>query len=103
MADADSGHPNLPSQSVIHVDDGKELRQFQFQNCNRLCPLAWSAMGVSGITLRNLIRVAWNLPDERIFGEPSWTDDTRFDIIAKGTTDNPADAPLITTIRYDLW
>ncbi|HTW65793.1 MAG TPA: TIGR03435 family protein [Bryobacteraceae bacterium] len=53
------------------------------------------ALTVSGITLRNLIRIAWNLPDELIFGEPSWTDDTRFDIIAKGTTDNPADAPLI--------
>lgn len=50
---------------------------------------------VSGITLRNLIRIAWNLPDELIFGEPKWTDDARFDIIAKGTTDDPADAPLI--------
>ncbi len=48
-----------------------------------------------GMTLRTLIRFAWNLPDELIVGEPKWTDDTRFDIIAKASTDDPADAPFV--------
>jgi uncharacterized protein (TIGR03435 family) len=49
----------------------------------------------SGMTLRTLIRQAWNFPEELIAGEPKWVDDDRFDIIAKATTDSPADAPPI--------
>jgi len=36
-----------------------------------------------GITLRNLITLAWHIRDEELSGAPSWIDSARYDIVAK--------------------
>ena len=46
----------------------------------------------SGVTLKRLLRLAYQLQDDQIFGGPSWFDTARFDIIGK-MPDPPADEP----------
>lgn len=53
---------------------------------------------VRGMTLKNLINIAWNInSDELLAGGPKWLDSDKFDIIAKATTatlvSTPSNAP----------
>jgi uncharacterized protein (TIGR03435 family) len=46
-------------------------------------------LSVSGVTIKNLISLAFHVPMERVVGAPSWLDSVRYDIEAKpaaGTT-----------------
>lgn len=40
-------------------------------------------MSISGMSIRNLIWLAWHLPPERVLGGPKWLDSDRYDIQAK--------------------
>jgi uncharacterized protein (TIGR03435 family) len=62
---------------------------------------------MTNVTLRMLVRFAYQVPDPQIAGGPKWMDTTRFDIVAKA--DHPADGaefrgmlrPLLTD-RFQL-
>jgi uncharacterized protein (TIGR03435 family) len=44
----------------------------------------------SGVDLRELIQLAFDIPRDQIFNLPAWVSDTRFDINAKDSTTDPA-------------
>src|ERR1039458_9387508 len=51
-------------------------------------------LDVKGITLKNLIAIAWNITsDDLLAGAPKWLDTDKFDIVAKGPATGPPSGP----------
>lgn len=44
---------------------------------------AGSEFSITGMTIRNVIWLAWQLPPERVIGGPKWLDSDLYDILAK--------------------
>lgn len=75
-----------------HVADGQTAEPtFEVASVRRNLSGEPPAVGRGGpgtvaltrVTLRDLIRVAWRVPNVRLTGGPEWTDSDRFDIVAK--------------------
>jgi uncharacterized protein (TIGR03435 family) len=89
--------PPLPTEfEVADVKpSGPESRGMRFQIRNG------GRVNMTGVTLKFIIQQAWDLPEDLIFNAPKWLGEDRFDIIAKATTEDPANGP---QIDYDnVW
>ena len=58
----------------------------------RIQPKAGGRIEIENIPLKMLIRLSWDIDQDRIVGGPKWMDSTPFDIVAK-TADFPMSAP----------
>jgi uncharacterized protein (TIGR03435 family) len=58
---------------------------------------------ILGFTLRELIRTAWQLDDNRIADLPKWMDTERYDIVAKAPHDTPAEdlVPMLKSLLIE--
>lgn len=61
--------PNIPASSMKFLRGG--------------------AASISGMSIRNLIWLAWQLPPERVTGGPKWIDSDLYDIQAKSPAGSP--------------
>lgn len=67
--------------------------------------LPGGAVSITGMTIRNLIWLAWQLPPERVSGGPKWLDSDLYDIQARSAAGSPfsmeAQRPRIQALLAD--
>lgn len=80
--------PTVPTEfEVAMVKPSKPGDMMQ-----RIQPKAGGRIEIENIQLKRLIRLAWDIDEDRIVGAPKWIESDHFDIVAK-TADFPLSAP----------
>ena len=61
----------------------------EFSGSRASAPISGSSLSLQGMSLKDLIHLAYTLPPDLIGGGPGWVDDTRYDLEAKAAGKGP--------------
>jgi uncharacterized protein (TIGR03435 family) len=82
-AEQEPQNPSQPEKRLAFEVASIKLTPPQFGGSRAFAPVSGNNLSLQGMSLRELIRLAYTLPSDLVSGGPGWVDSTRYDVEAK--------------------